>query len=134
MKIENNLLQITNCMFKNRENWKWVTDEQKEEFSFIVNRLFSKRYPEYSDLSNIKNIDSVSVMNLWFHLQEGKPYPQWFWSKSQKIEKSEISEKYFKLLMVKLNINKEEDLIYLLDHFPEIIKEELKWFNSKTNK
>jgi hypothetical protein len=42
-----------------------------------------------------------------------------------------ISEKDFKLLMVKLNINKEEDLIYLIDHFPEIIKEELKWFNSK---
>lgn len=132
MKIENNLLQITNCMFKNRENWKWVTDEQKKEFAFIINRLFSKRYPEYSDMCNIKNIDSASVMNLWFYLQEGKPYPQWFWSKSQKIEKSEISEKDFKLLMVKLNINKEEDLIYLLDHFPEIIKEELKWFNSKT--
>ena len=131
MKIENNLLQITNCMFKNRENWKWVTDDQKEEFSFIVNRLFSKMYPEYSEIFNIKNIDSVSVMNLWFYFQDGKNYPQWFWSKSQKIEKTEISEKDFKLLMVKLNINKEEDLIYLIDHFPEIIKEELKWFNSK---
>ena len=131
MKIENNLLQITNCMFKNRENWKWVTDDQKEEFSFIVNRLFSKMYPEYSEICNIKNIDSVSVMNLWFYFQDGKNYPQWFWSKSQKIEKTEISEKDFKLLMVKLNINKEEDLIYLIDHFPEIIKEELKCFNSK---
>ena len=131
MKIENNLLQITNCMFKNRENWKWVTDDQKEEFSFIVNRLFSKMYPEYSEICNIKNIDSVSVMNLWFYFQDGKNYPQWFWSKSQKIEKTEISEKDFNLLMVKLNINKEEDLIYLIDHFPEIIKEELKWFNSK---
>ena len=131
MKIENNLLQITNCMFKNRENWKWVTDDQKEEFSFIVNRLFSKMYPEYSEICNIKNIDSVSVMNLWFYFQDGKNYPQWFGSKSQKIEKTEISEKDFKLLMVKLNINKEEDLIYLIDHFPEIIKEELKWFNSK---
>jgi hypothetical protein len=131
MKIDNNLLQITNCMFKNRENWKWVTDDQKEEFSFIVNRLFSKMYPEYSEICNIKNIDSVSVMNLWFYFQDGKNYPQWFWSKSQKIEKTEISEKDFKLLMAKLNINKEEDLIYLIDHFPEIIKEELKWFNSK---
>jgi len=131
MKIDNNLLQITNCMFKNRENWKWVTDDQKEEFSFIVNRLFSKMYPEYSEVCNIKNIDSVSVMNLWFYFQDGKNYPQWFWSKSQKTEKTEISEKDFKLLMVKLNINKEEDLIYLIDHFPEIIKEELKWFNSK---
>jgi hypothetical protein len=131
MKIDNNLLQITNCMFKNRENWKWVTDDQKEEFSFIVNRLFSKMYPEYSEICNIKNIDSVSVMNLWFYFQDGKNYPQWFWSKSQKIEKTEISEKDFKLLMAKLNINKEEDLIYLIDYFPEIIKEELKWFNSK---
>ena len=87
-------------MFKNRENWKWVTDDQKEEFSFIVNRLFSKMYPEYSEICNIKNIDSVSVMNLWFYFQDGKNYPQWFCSKSQKTEKTEISEKDFKLLLV----------------------------------
>lgn len=131
MKIENNLLQITNCLFRYRQNWKWVTDEQKKEFSFIVNRFFSKRYPEYTELLNSKNQDPVSIMNIWYEFQEGKEYPNWFWSKSNKIGKSDISDNEFKLLMDKLHINKENDLLYLMNIFPDIIKEELKWIKSK---
>jgi hypothetical protein len=32
MKIDNNILAISNVMFKERHNWKWVTEEQKEQF------------------------------------------------------------------------------------------------------
>lgn len=131
MKIENNLLQITNCLFRYRQNWKWVTDDQKKEFAFIVNRFFSKMYPEYAELLNSKNQDPVSTMNMWYEFQEGKEYPNWFWSKSNKIEKSDISDKEFKLLMDKLYINKDNDLLYLMNNFPDIIKEELKWIKSK---
>lgn len=131
MKVNNNLLSIANCIFKDRSQWKWVTDEQKEEFAFIINRLFSKMYPKHAQCLNLKQQDKVTLMNLWFQLYEGKRYPKWFWSKSPKWKKSNISDKDFKLLMDKLNINKEEDLIYLLDNFPDFIKEELKWFKNK---
>lgn len=133
MKIENNLLAISNVIFKEKENWKYVTDDQKEEFAFIINRFFSKMYPLQSQLLNHKKQDKVTLMNMWYYFQLNKPYPKWFWSKSPKWEKTTLPDKDFKLLMVKLNINKEEDLIYLNQYFPEYIKEELKWFKRKKN-
>ena len=46
MIIENNLLAVTNAMFKDKKNWNWVNDEQKNDFFFIINRLLAKRFPE----------------------------------------------------------------------------------------
>lgn len=131
MKIDNNLLSITNCIFKEREKWQFVTDSQKEEFAFIINRFFSKMYPIQSQCLNHKNQDKVTLMNMWFSFQGGKPYPRWFWSKSPAWEKNNLPQKDFKLLMDKLNINKEEDLIFLVEYYPDYIKEELKWFKRK---
>jgi hypothetical protein len=56
-----------------------------------------------------------------------KPYPQWFWSKSDSKQKSELNEKDYKLLMMRLNV-KDSDLDYLIDKFPDFIKEELKYY------
>jgi hypothetical protein len=60
-----------------------------------------------------------------------KPYPNWFWSKGTKNDKSSIDKKDFDLLMCKLNLNKEEDLIYLLDKYSNFIEEELKFYKTK---
>ena len=60
MIIENNLLAVTNAMFKDKKNWNWVNDEQKNDFFFIINRLLAKRFPEKAQLLNLKSIDKVS--------------------------------------------------------------------------
>ena len=127
MIIEDNLTSIFNVMFKNRSNWKWVTDEQKETYFFIINRHFSKKYPEKSQLLNLKNIDKVSSLDLWFYFMKDKPYPSWFWSKSEKTTKSEITDKDYKLLLLKLKI-KDCDLDYLIENSPDFIKEELDYY------
>ena len=133
MTIENNILALSNVIFRDRNNWKFVTSEQKEQFSFIFNRFFSKRFPQHALCLNLKEQDKSVIMDMWFAHMKGKPYPQWFWSKSPKFSKTDLSEKDFKLLMIKLNLNKEDDLVYLFEHYPDIISEELKWF-SKLNK
>jgi hypothetical protein len=56
-----------------------------------------------------------------------QPYPNWFWSKSEKGEKSEIIDKDYKLLLQKLKI-KDIDLDYLIEHHIDFIKEELKYY------
>ena len=63
-------------------------------------------------------------MNLWHHFMLNKPYPNWFWSKSEKVKKSDISEKEHKLLLLNLKI-KDIDLDYLIEHHIDFIKEEL---------
>lgn len=126
MIIENNLLAVTNVMFKDKQNWKWITDEQKEEFFFIINRLLSKRFPEKAQLLNSKYINKSVGLDLWFHLFKTSPYPSWIWSKAEK-EKPTISETDYKLLLKRLRI-KDIDLDYLIENHLDFINEELKYY------
>lgn len=126
MIIENNLLAITNAMFKDKHNWKWVTPEQKEEFFFIINRLMSKRFPHKSQLLNHKSINKVVGLDLWFELMRSQPYPKWIWSKSES-EKRIISQSDYKLLIEKLCV-KDLDLDYLIEFHLDFINEELKFY------
>jgi hypothetical protein len=131
MEIEDNLSAIFNAMFRNKTNWKYVTNDQKIKYFFIFNRYFSKRYTTNSQLLNNKNVDKGTSLDLWYYFMLDKPYPNWFWSKSPKFEKSNISDSDFKLLLIKLDINKKEDLIYLIDNYPDIIQDELKFYKTK---
>jgi hypothetical protein len=126
---------VGNAMFYKKGDWVNVPDEEKESCFFIFNRYFAKKYPEKAQLLNLKVINKVTAMNLWYQFMLDKPYPNWFWSKSDKAEKSVISDKDYKLLLQKLKI-KDLDLDYLIINHFEFIKEELKYYKSieKENK
>jgi len=125
------LIDVANAMFRNKKDWKNITDLDKERFFFIFNRYFSKKYTTKSQLLNNKNIDKSSSLDLWYYYMLDKPYPNWFWSKSPKFDKSELDDKDFKLLFEKMGLNKEDDLIYLIQNYPDIIMEELKFYKTK---
>lgn len=114
---------------KNPKAWDLVSVDDKEKNFFIINRYMSKKYPDKSQLFNIKTIDKVSAMNLWHYFIIKEPYPNWFWSKGNKGDKSEISNKDFKLLKGKLKI-KEFDLEYLVKNHRDFVEEELKYYKS----
>lgn len=122
------IIDVANAIFKFKNDWiytndkKKVSDEDKEKFFFIFNRYFSKKYPEKAQLLNLKTIDKATAMDLWFHFMKKQPYPDWFWSKSPKKEK-DMPEKEYKQLLRHLQI-KESDLDYLIDKYPDFIKEE----------
>jgi hypothetical protein len=77
--------------------------------------------------TNLKTIDKVSALDLWHHFIKDKPYPNWFWSKGEKAEKSEIPDKDYKLLLQNLKI-KDIDLDYLIENHIDLIKDELKYY------
>ena len=122
------IIDVANAMFKFKNNWIYnkdkhkVNDEDKEKFFFIFNRYFSKKYPQKAQLLNLKTIDKATAMDLWFHFMKTQPYPDWFWSKSPKKEK-EMPEKEYKQLLRHFKI-KDSDLDYLIDRYPDFIKEE----------
>jgi len=127
MIIDNNVLAVSKCMFQERKNWKFVTDEQKEIFFFIFNRYFSKEFPYLAQLLNDKTTDKVAGMDLWFHFMEGKPYPRWFWSKGEKSKGDSLfTEKEYDCLLSKFDIKKEE-LDILIKYHLDDVKEELKY-------
>jgi hypothetical protein len=122
------LIDVANAMFRNKTEWVKITDDDKEKNFFIFNRYFCKKYPDKAQLLNLKNIDKVSSMNLWYYFMLNKSYPNWFWSKSEK-EKPILPPKDIKLLLRKLKI-KDIDLYYLIDNHLEFIEEELKYYKS----
>ena len=125
--IDNHILAVSKCMFQDRKDWIYVTDQQKEKWFFIINRNMSKKYPYLAQLLNDKSIDKVSGMNLWFHFMEGKPYPKWFWSKGEKSkDNSQFSDKEIESLLSKFNI-KSDELDLLIHYHIDDVKEELKY-------
>jgi len=123
-----NLKLVADAMFRKRSDWTSIPSIEKEYCFFIFNRYFSKKFPEKSQLLNLKGIDKVAAMDLWFHFMKDKPYPNWFWSKTETI-KPDFPEKDFNLLLSKMKIG-DSDLRYLLSKFPDIISEELKYYKS----
>jgi len=125
------LIDVANAMFRFRDKWDKITIEDKERFFFIFNRYFSKKYPTKAYLLNMKNIDKSTSMDLWYHFMSDKGYPSWFWSKSPKVLSEGFDDKDYKLLLEKLSLNKNEDLDYLIINYPDLIKEELKFYKNK---
>lgn len=128
MLIEDHLLAISKCMFQERNKWEYVTDEQKEKWFFIINRTMSKKYPELSQLLNQKTIDKVASMDLWFHFMEGKPYPKWFWSKTEKKNNinNKLTDSEISMLLKEFQI-REEELNILLEYHHDEVLETLKY-------
>jgi len=126
MQVDNNFLSIFKVLFNERYKWEYVTDKQKEEFFFIVNRHLSKKYLKQSKLLNSKTINKVSAMNIWFKFLENEPYPNWFWSKSSvKKPKGLLTKPEYNKIRLKLKIS-EDDMNFLIEEHPDFIKEENK--------
>lgn len=123
-----NLKLVADAIFTNKVKWQDISDEEKETCFFVFNRYFAKKYPDLSQLLNLKSIDKLAAMELWYNFFKSKPYPQWLWSKSE-TQKSEISEKDFKLIQEKLKL-KDLDLHYLIENHLDFVKEELKYFKN----
>jgi len=132
VKIENNILELSKTMFTNKENWKWVTDEQKQQFFFIFNRYFSRRYPEFSQLLNDKSIDKSVGMDLWAYFIMDKPYPQWFWPKSKKTTKSDKDDNHFEELLETFGL-KEQELKFIMDNYPDEVNDEINYLKLQKN-
>jgi hypothetical protein len=93
------LIDVFKAMMR-RGSWDKITVEEKEKNFFIFNRYFSKMYPEQAQLLNLKNIDKVVGMELWYQFMKTEPYPDWFWSKSEKSDKPILAPKDYKMLLV----------------------------------
>lgn len=122
--VEDNLLSMFKVLFTERNKWEFVTDKQKTDYFFILNRYLSKKFLKQAKLLNNKNIDKVSAMNIWFLFLKKEPYPNWFWSKSDKSVKTITKPRYNQLLEIFKISN--DDMDFLINEHPDFIKEELK--------
>ncbi len=130
------LKKITNAMFYNRNEWVNITEKEKEDSFFIINRYLSKTYPNECIKLNNKgfyNYKSIG-MDLWFNFFKNKPYPKDLWSKA-KVDDSTIDkefEKYKFRLIQYYNIDDKEIYDFYLKN-QESVKEDIEYFKKVDN-
>jgi len=120
-----NFIEIINCIFLNKSKYSIITDEDKEKNFFIINRKFSRKYPEIAFLFNNKNIDKSTSLDMWFfYFKDIHRIPQWYWG-NKNIKKQKKLKILGNEIIDRENLNK-NDLIFLNKYFNKELKNEIK--------
>ena len=126
------LLEVVNTLFTDRSNYRNVTDKDKEDFFFIINRNIAKKYPLLSQKLNHKEIDKTLAMDVLFtelHRLNEARYNKWFWMKGKKAkDKDALKPTEIDTMMNAFNLDREEDLDLLRKWFTKEFKTELNYY------
>lgn len=115
---------LVNIIFFAKNDWKHVTDKDKEDLFFIFNRYMGKKYPKQAQFFNVKNIDKATAMDIWFlQLKKDTRLPVWFWPGPTKRKDPPIKDWQLIQDFWKLSLN---DIYMLCEMFPEDTKKEIK--------
>jgi len=114
---------IIDCIFINKQKYWKILDSDKEKNFFIINKKFSRMYPEIAQIFNYKNMDKSIALDKWFfHFRDKKSIPQWYWNKKKsKINKDKIIGYE---LIERENIS-ENDLLFLNKYYKIELKKEI---------
>lgn len=91
------LKHITDFIFKNKNEYNKLSDEDKEKFFFIINRKFARQYPYHAQVFNKEGIDKSTAMDIWYYFFIKKRVintPKWYWFKLSGINKLKTNIKY----------------------------------------
>jgi hypothetical protein len=127
---------IVDFIFKKKDEYKKLSDEDKEKNFFIINRKFARGFPSHAQYVNNKSVDRASALDIWYQFfikKRTNGIPSWYWFKQEtKREKSIITKDDVELLMQFYDI-KERDVDFLIKYYPEDVKEEVKKFHKFEN-
>jgi len=127
---------IGDFIFKQKDQYKNLSDEDKEKFFFIMNRKFARRYPKHAQFFNDKGIDKSSALDVWYHFfikQRTTNIPDWYWFKLSSKKEKNILKKEEEEFFLEYYELKKEDLKFLIDFYPDELAEEVQKFR-KFNK
>jgi len=122
-------ITLGNIIFKNKDKYKFITDDDKERNFFILNRKFAYSDVKKAQFFNNKNIDKSSSLDIWFNIfSKSTNVPSWYWktklkkstkstSKFKKVEIEDIKDRY------ELN---DSDIDFLILYHEEDMKHTIK--------
>lgn len=131
------LKHVTDFIFKKKSEYKRLSDDDKERIFFMLNRKLARGMPFFAEFLNKKSMNRSSSMDIWFYYFTKKRFidlPKWYYFKlsGKSKKKSSIKPDEREYLLSSLDIS-EKDITFLLEYYPDDVKEELKKFR-KFNK
>lgn len=121
-------ITLSNIIFKDKNKFKFVSDEEKEANFFIINRKFAFSYLKQAQFFNDKNINKPSAIDIWFQIfqRTTNGTPTWWWkTKANTKEKSKIPNADYKLIKNYYNLT-DNDVNFLITYYEEKLKKDLK--------
>jgi len=121
-------ITLANIIFKDKDKYKFISDEEKENNFFALNRKFAFKYIKQAQFFNNKNIDRASTLDIWFQIfyKTTKGTPAWWWKTKQTPKnKSEFNSKDLKLIKEHYDIT-DKDIEFLIKFYNEKLKNDIK--------
>jgi hypothetical protein len=118
-------IQIIDRIFVNRELYSEVSDEDKINSFFIINRKLGKQYPKIARKFNHKHVDKASAIDLWYaFFSKVKSIPYWYWDPKNRIKKTKASKKSnYDNIKIREELS-DSEMKYLEMYFEEDLKRE----------
>ena len=121
-------MQIIDCIFVNKQNYRNISDEDKIQAFYMINKKFSIQFPNTAMKLNDKSIDRATALDTWFMKfknEQGIPYWYWAKSKSKKDKVKKLSGPDTKKIKEEYELN-DNDFDFIQDNFADDLDYELK--------
>lgn len=121
---------VADFIFGKKQGYEKLSNDDKENTFFIINRKFARGFPSHAQFFNNKSIDKSNAVDLWYHFflkKNSKGTPSWYWAPKKKTtkEKSIATKKEIEFLIDFYDI-KENDIDFLIKYYPEDVIDNLK--------
>lgn len=129
-----NFIDIVDIIFKNKNQYHNISDEDKCNNFYIINKKFYLGNQKIASFFNNIYIDKASAMDLWFlYFKNIKNIPKWYWiskSSNKNVEDKNESHKIKKYKEAIKNMYnndiKDEDVNFLIKYYSDDIDNFLK--------
>lgn len=122
-------ISLGNIIFKDKDKYQFITNEDKEKNFFILNRKFAYKDIKKAQFFNNKNIDKSSSLDIWFSLFNNTTnIPSWYWqTKANKTTKAKPKFKKDEVddIIERYDLS-DKDIDFLILYYEEEMKETIK--------
>ena len=121
-------ITLANIIFKDKDKYKFVSDEEKDANFFMLNRKYAIKYLKQAQFFNDKNVNRASAMDIWYQVfyKTTNGTPQWWWKTKQEVkQKSEFATADIKFIKSYYDIT-DSDIKFLIKFKSEKLKEDIK--------
>jgi len=123
-------ITLANIIFKDKDKYKFVSDDEKKDSFFKLNRKFAYKDLRKAQFFNNKNINPSSSLDIWYQIFYGTTNgtPDWWWKTKQPSKnkiKSEFNNNDINLIKDYYEI-KNSDVEFLIKYYSQDLKDDIK--------
>ena len=117
---------LANIIFKEKEKYSFVSDDEKYDAFFKLNRKFAFKFLKQAQFFNNKKVDRVSAIDIWYCLLlKNIGIPAWYWKTNVSKEKKH-NFKPLDLKNIKARYGLTDgDINFLIKYKSDNLKEEI---------